>query len=321
VNKSESITNLAGALSSFQGEVENPKNTANNPYFKSKYAPLNDVLNIVRPVLAKNGLSILQSPSGDGENIVVCTTLLHSSGEWIEFEPLILKADKATAQGAGSAITYARRYAVSAILGISSEDDDDGNHASDNKPQQPAQQPKPQQPKQQSKPQQPTVQQKPQQKATKPLPEPTEGDKELEITMADYANVQMPTTDLPRVLLDKPRKALHAIRNELGMNEVDFKRLISDTCLPQIAGEFGFSTFEVISLNDLAILDDLVLENLIRGLNTVAKQHKQSSLGQLVCENESCLSPISANVHKFSMSKFGKGLCMNCQKTAQQGAR
>ena len=110
-------------------EIKNPANTATNPFFKSKYAPLSDVLNAVRPILSKNGLSVLQSPSGDGEHIIVTTTLIHSSGEWIESPELVLKADKATAQGAGSAITYARRYALSAILGISSEDDDDGNEA------------------------------------------------------------------------------------------------------------------------------------------------------------------------------------------------
>lgn len=127
MNKSESIKELAIALAKFQGEVKNPANTAKNPFFKSNYAPLNDVLNTVRPILSKNGLSVVQAPSGDGENIIVTTTLIHESGEWIEFPQLVLKSDKATAQGAGSAITYARRYALSAILGISSEDDDDGN--------------------------------------------------------------------------------------------------------------------------------------------------------------------------------------------------
>lgn len=130
MNKSESIKEIATALSKFQSEVDNPKNTADNPFFKSKYAPLNDILNLVRPILTKHGLSVLQSPSGDGEKIIITTMLMHSSGEWIELDPLILKADKITAQGAGSAITYGRRYAVSALLGISSEDDDDGNGAS-----------------------------------------------------------------------------------------------------------------------------------------------------------------------------------------------
>ena len=129
MNKSESIKELSTALAKFQGEITNPINSATNPFFKSKYAPLNDILTLVRPILSKNGLSVVQAPSGDGEHIIVTTTLLHSSGEWIEFDNLVLKADKPTAQGAGSAITYARRYAISSILGISSEDDDDGNNA------------------------------------------------------------------------------------------------------------------------------------------------------------------------------------------------
>ncbi len=130
MKKSESIKNIAKALAAFQAEVKNPANTETNPFFNSKYAPLNDILNLVRPLLSKHGLSVLQSPSGDGQNVTVTTLITHESGEWIESEPLTLKADKATAQGAGSAITYARRYALSAMLGISSEDDDDGNYAS-----------------------------------------------------------------------------------------------------------------------------------------------------------------------------------------------
>ena len=141
MNKSESIQNIAKALVGFQAEVKNPANTADNPFFKSKYAPLPDILNDVRPLLAKHGLALLQAPSGDGDKIVITTLLMHESGEWIEACPLILKADKATAQGAGSAITYGRRYALSAVLGISSEDDDDGNQAT--KPTQP---PAPQKP-------------------------------------------------------------------------------------------------------------------------------------------------------------------------------
>lgn len=129
MNKSESITKLAVALSKFQGEVTNPSNTAVNPFFKSKYAPLETVLNTIRPILSKHGLSVIQAPSTDENNIVITTILIHDSGEFIEPKPLELKMDKVTAQGAGSAITYARRYALSSILGISSEDDDDGNNA------------------------------------------------------------------------------------------------------------------------------------------------------------------------------------------------
>ena len=133
MKKSESIANLAQALCDFQGEITNPKNTAANPFFKSKYAPLSEVINTTKELMFKHGLSCLQSPSGDGEHIIITTLLMHSSGEWIEGEPLVLKADKVTAQGAGSAITYGRRYALSAILGIASEEDDDANHATGNR--------------------------------------------------------------------------------------------------------------------------------------------------------------------------------------------
>lgn len=124
---SPSIANLAKALSQFQKEINNPANTAVNPFYKSKYAPLSDVLNVVRPILGKYGLSIIQPPSNDNDGVYIRTLLMHESGEWIETEPLILKPEKNTPQGVGSAITYGRRYAISSVLGISSEEDDDGN--------------------------------------------------------------------------------------------------------------------------------------------------------------------------------------------------
>lgn len=141
MNKSESIANLALALSKFQGEVSNPKNTAKNPQFNSKYAPLQDILALVRPLLSKQGLSLLQSTTGDLDNVSISTILIHESGEFIETDPFVLKGEQTAkgggkvinVQGAGSMITYIRRYQVSAILGIASEDDDDGNHTSGNK--------------------------------------------------------------------------------------------------------------------------------------------------------------------------------------------
>lgn len=129
MNKSESIKNLAIALAKFQGEVENPTNsrTVSTGKFSYKYAPLDEVLNLIRPLLSKHGLSVIQVPVANDGLVGVSTTLIHESGEYIEFAPILVKMDKVSAQGAGSAITYARRYALSSILGISSEDDDDGN--------------------------------------------------------------------------------------------------------------------------------------------------------------------------------------------------
>jgi len=130
VNKSDSIKEIASALAKFQGEVKDPVKDSDNPFFKSKYVELDGLLAAVRPVLSKNGLSFIQSPGGNGQDITITTLLMHSSGEWIEFDPLTLHAVKTDPQGAGSAITYARRYALSAILGVAWDDDDDGNKAS-----------------------------------------------------------------------------------------------------------------------------------------------------------------------------------------------
>ncbi|PGS69052.1 ERF family protein [Bacillus cereus] len=136
---SDSIKEIAAAFAKFQAEVNNPKNTAKNPQFGSKYAPLDVVINEIKSKLASQGLSFLQSTGSEGENVVIKTLITHESGEWIESEPLILPAYQVgkggsknyTAQGCGSAITYGRRYSLTAMLGISSEDDDDGNHVSE----------------------------------------------------------------------------------------------------------------------------------------------------------------------------------------------
>lgn len=127
---SDNITELAKALTQAQAELKNPYNTADNPFYKSKYAPLPDILNAVRPVLAKHGLSIIQAPKGEGTSIGVDTLILHSSGQYILCEPYYLPVAKADAQTAGGAVTYARRYSLNAVLGISGEEDDDGNGAS-----------------------------------------------------------------------------------------------------------------------------------------------------------------------------------------------
>lgn len=128
---SNTIAELAKSLSDAQAELKNPYNTADNAYFKSKYAPLPDILNSVRPVLTRHGISIIQRPATDESgNTGVETMLLHKSGQYILFEPYFLKPAKTDPQTAGGAITYARRYALNAALGISGEEDDDGNSAS-----------------------------------------------------------------------------------------------------------------------------------------------------------------------------------------------
>jgi len=125
----ENRKNLVKALLEVQKEIENPKNTEINPYYRSKYAPLPDILNLVRPLLAKNGL-VLYQDVGSTEDGAVCvrTHLIHESGESLSTSPLYMKPEhkerKPTPQAIGSAITYARRYQILALLGIASEDDD-----------------------------------------------------------------------------------------------------------------------------------------------------------------------------------------------------
>lgn len=128
MKKSESTIELAKALAKFQSEIKDPSKSGKANY--GKYVTLDELLESIRPVLSQNGLSFLQFPGGDGQLITITTVLLHSSGEWIESEPFTLKSQKVDPQGAGSAVTYGRRYSLSAILGVAWDTDDDGQASS-----------------------------------------------------------------------------------------------------------------------------------------------------------------------------------------------
>jgi len=134
MNKSESIKELATALAKAQGQIKGAVKDSANPFFKSKYADLASVVEAIRSAFAANGLSYIQSvePS-DKDEVRVETTILHSSGEWIGCGVLALPVSKVDAQGYGSALTYARRYSLSAATGVAPEDDD-GNAATVAKP-------------------------------------------------------------------------------------------------------------------------------------------------------------------------------------------
>jgi hypothetical protein len=136
-NKSESISNLAKALVAFNGEVRIIEKDATNPHFKNQYASLDTIIDEVRPLLAKHGLSMMQFPGGDGENFTLRSMLLHESGEWIESEPITMRPVKNDPQGIGSCSTYARRYSLSAMLSLNTGEDDDGNGATQPANQQP----------------------------------------------------------------------------------------------------------------------------------------------------------------------------------------
>lgn len=129
MKRSETQSEILKSLANFHKNIIQPKKDANNPFFKSKYVPLENVTDVIDKVAPEYGLAYAQEAltNADKGMVGVTTLLTHESGEWIEFEPLFLKADKQTAQGYGSAITYARRYALSSAFGIASETDDDGN--------------------------------------------------------------------------------------------------------------------------------------------------------------------------------------------------
>jgi len=118
-------------MSKAQGEMGGAVKAKDNPFFKSKYADLSAVIQAVKEPFANNGLSYVQFPINDNEKIGVETILMHSSGEFLSTSYTV-KANKQDAQGAGSVITYCRRYALQSIAGIPSEDDD-GNAASSKK--------------------------------------------------------------------------------------------------------------------------------------------------------------------------------------------
>jgi len=128
MNKSESIIELANALCEAQAEMSGAKKKSSNPFFKSRYSDLSEVINCAKEALHHNGLSVSQFPVTQDNKAGVTTLLMHSSGEFIE-DTLLLTCAKNDPQGMGSAITYARRYAYQSVLGIPSEDDD-GNRAS-----------------------------------------------------------------------------------------------------------------------------------------------------------------------------------------------
>lgn len=122
---SRELNEIAPALSKAQGEFEVVAKTADNPFFKSKYADLPSVVKAAAPILAKNGLAVVQTLGND----TLSTVLLHSSGQYMG-DTAHLHLVKIDSQGHGSAITYVRRYAYMAILGLVADVDDDANAAS-----------------------------------------------------------------------------------------------------------------------------------------------------------------------------------------------
>jgi len=119
---------LFEALSKAQHSMGNAKKSKENPFFRSSYADLAAVWDACREALTANGLSVVQTMEDGESGLFLVTTLGHSSGQYMASR-MAIKPTKQDPQGVGSALTYARRYALSAIVGVATEDDD-GNAAS-----------------------------------------------------------------------------------------------------------------------------------------------------------------------------------------------
>ena len=131
--QSENVGKLAEALSKAQSSMTEAKEDSKNPFFKSNYADLTSVWRACKDSLSNNGLAISQVTGFMEGQLFLVTTLIHSSGEWMKgYYPLYLS--KQDPQAVGSAITYARRYALAAIVGVCKEgEDDDAEKAQDRK--------------------------------------------------------------------------------------------------------------------------------------------------------------------------------------------
>lgn len=127
MEKSQSIVEISKALVAFHKEIPAIKKNSDNPFFKSKYAALENIIAAVEPILSKHDLTFVQFPSGEHG---LTTILMHTSGEFFQ-DTYTMTPAKNDPQGLGSAITYQKRYALAAVLGLKIEDeDDDGNEAS-----------------------------------------------------------------------------------------------------------------------------------------------------------------------------------------------
>lgn len=129
MKRSEQINEIAAALSKAQAAMGNAIKNSVNPHLKNRYADYTAMLEAIREPFANAGLAVIQEAVTNEKSISITTLLLHASGQWIEFDPLSMPVEKPTAQGVGSAITYGKRYALGAAVGIGSSEDDDANSA------------------------------------------------------------------------------------------------------------------------------------------------------------------------------------------------
>jgi hypothetical protein len=130
VEMSETRTELFKAMVQFRKNLEMPKLDSSNPFFKSKFTSLAGVVDAVDKATEGTGLSFMQFTTGEGSSFGVQTMITHESGEYLLTDPTNLPLQKMSAQDAGGAVSYCKRYSLSAAFGIVSDVDDDGNAVS-----------------------------------------------------------------------------------------------------------------------------------------------------------------------------------------------
>lgn len=129
IRTSDALDKFAPAFRAAQGDMTGVHKDRVNPHFKNRYATFESVCDTIRPVLGTHGLSWSQHPGPFDEGCIAITTrIMHDSGQWLEstFQMPVAKQDP---QGTGSAISYALRYTLMAIMGLPPTDDDDGEAA------------------------------------------------------------------------------------------------------------------------------------------------------------------------------------------------
>lgn len=115
---------LSDAMAKAFAEIQGAVKDSQNPHFRSQYADLSSVVSAIKPALVSNGLFFVQTTSTDAEGVIVGTILCHQSGERVDLGTLFIPASRRDAQGFGSALTYARRYALMTAFGVCPYDDD-----------------------------------------------------------------------------------------------------------------------------------------------------------------------------------------------------
>lgn len=128
---SENINELAKAMAEAQKNMKPASKDGLNPHFKSRYSNISSVWESIRGPLTENGLTVWQDVITCDKTVSVTTRVVHQSGQWVEFGPLIIPLARLDAQVIGSATSYAKRYALCAAVGVVSDDDDDGEAAVD----------------------------------------------------------------------------------------------------------------------------------------------------------------------------------------------